>query len=176
LQQRDGEIPRARVEDEPIRPGMSEDGMVTPDTAGGSPFSHRPITDRDLRIRGRGVRGSTLVELLCATAIMGIAVTGILGAMNAMYAGSARNRQATTASVVARDYAEALVLAAAQPGAWCSASYTVVYTPPTGNSVTPSYGACPANNTTTPQFQSVVIVATGANNVTEDLTIVLRKP
>jgi type II secretory pathway pseudopilin PulG len=130
---------------------------------------------RDRR-RGRGDDGSTLVELLIATTIMGIAVVTIVMAMTTTFTTSAVNRQATNSAIVARDYAEAVELAAAATGAWCSASYTVSYTPPSGYSVTPVFGACPANNTTTPQFQTVNITVTGPSGATETLRTVVRKP
>jgi len=57
-----------------------------------------------------------------------------------------------------------MVTVAAQPATnpWCSTTpYVVAYTPPDGFSVTTaSPAACPADNTTTPQFQPLVITAT----------------
>lgn len=121
-------------------------------------------------------RGSTLVEVLIATAIMGTAVVSILAGMTTLFGSSAQNRQSTTAGIVVRDYAEALQLAVAQTNAWCSASYTVTYTPPSGYSVSPAYGACPANNSTTPQYQTVTLTATEPNGAKETLRIAVRKP
>ncbi len=58
--------------------------------------------------------------------------------------------------VVARDYAEALAVAVAQAGAWCSPTYAVSSPPPTGYaSAQPTARARP-NDATTPQFQTVV--------------------
>jgi hypothetical protein len=114
--------------------------------------------------------------LLIATAIMGTAVITLVTGMATVLNSSSQNRQATTAAIVARDYAEALDVAVAQPGAWCSSSYTVSYTPPSGYSVAPTAGACPANNATTPQFQTVALVVTGPASATESLTVVVRKP
>ncbi|HTK15428.1 MAG TPA: prepilin-type N-terminal cleavage/methylation domain-containing protein [Acidimicrobiia bacterium] len=120
--------------------------------------------------------GFSLIELLIATAIMGTAVITLVTGMATVLNSSSQNRQATTAAIVARDYAEALEVAVAQPGAWCSSSYTVSYTPPSGYSVVPTAGACPADNATTPQFQTVAIVVTGPASATESLTVVVREP
>jgi prepilin-type N-terminal cleavage/methylation domain-containing protein len=120
--------------------------------------------------------GFSLIELLIATAIMGISVIAIVYGMGTLFNSSSQNREATTAAIVARDYAEALDVAVAQTGAWCASSYTVSYTPPTGYTVTPAFGACPANNTTTPQFQTVTISVATPLGATEKLTTVERSP
>jgi prepilin-type N-terminal cleavage/methylation domain-containing protein len=120
--------------------------------------------------------GFSLIELLIATAIMGTAVIALVTGMGTLLNSSSQNRQATTSAIVARSYAEALDVAVAQSGAWCSSSYTVSYTPPTGYSVTPTAGACPTNNATTPQFQTVSILVTAPSTATESLTVVVRKP
>ena len=128
------------------------------------------------RRRARVQPGSTLIELLIATSIMGTAVVAILGGMSALFTSSAQNRESTTAAVVTRDYAEALELAVAQTGVWCASTYAVSYVPPAGNTVTASYGACPANNASTPQYQTVTITATSPNGGTETLRMTVRKP
>ena len=120
--------------------------------------------------------GFSLIELLIATAIMGTAVIALVTGMATILDSSSQNRQATTSAIVARDYAEALDVAVAKAGGWCSASYVVSYAPPSGYSVTPTVGACPANNPTTPQFQTVAIVVTGPAGAIERLTVVVRKP
>jgi prepilin-type N-terminal cleavage/methylation domain-containing protein len=120
--------------------------------------------------------GFSLIELLIATAIMGTAVIALVTGMGTLLNSSSQNRQATTSAIVARSYAEALDVAVAQSGAWCSSSYTVSYTPPTGYSVTPTVAACPTNNSTTPQFQKVTILVTSPSTATESLTVVVRKP
>ena len=107
---------------------------------------------------------------------MGTAVIALVTGMATLLNSSSQSRDATTASIVARDYAEALDVAVAQTGAWCSSSYTVSYTPPTGYTVTPAVGACPANNATTPQFQTVAITVTTPSGATEHLTVVEREP
>lgn len=126
--------------------------------------------------RASGERGTTLVEVLIATAIMGTTVVAIISGMSSLFSSSGSNRQSTTAGIVARDYAEALQLAVAQPNAWCASSYTVSYTPPAGYSVTPAYGACPTNNASTPQFQIVTLTVTSPNTATETLRMAVRKP
>jgi prepilin-type N-terminal cleavage/methylation domain-containing protein len=120
--------------------------------------------------------GFSLIELLIATAIMGIAVVALVYGMGTLFNSSSQNRQSTTAAIVARSYVEALDVAVAQSGAWCSSSYTVSYTPPTGYTVTPTVGACPANNATTPQFQTVSISVAAPSGSTEKLTVVERQP
>jgi prepilin-type N-terminal cleavage/methylation domain-containing protein len=120
--------------------------------------------------------GFSLIELLIATAIMGTAVIALVTGMGTLLNSSSQNRQATTSAIVARGYAEALDVAVAQTGVWCSASYTVSYTPPSGYTVTPTVGACPANNATTPQFQTVTISVTSPNSAVESLRVVVRKP
>lgn len=123
-------------------------------------------------------RGSTLIEILVATVVMSSAIIVLVTGMSTLFASSIQNRTATTAGVVARDYAEALNVAVAlQPAAtWCSTSYTVTPPPaPTGYTAVPTYGVCPVNNATTPQFQTVTIVATGPGGLTEQLRMVVRE-
>ena len=129
--------------------------------------------------RALGERGSTLVELLIATVIMGMAVVAILVGSGVTFTSSGANRQSTTAGIAARNYAEALDLAIPQGASWCSypAPYSVVYALPPGvTSVVNTPGACPASSSTTPQFQVVVITATAQNGNTETLRTVVREP
>ena len=122
-----------------------------------------------------GEGGSTLVELLAATAIMAIAVVTLLFAMSTLFISSGQNRQSTTTAIDARDYSEALDLAVTANN-WCASTYPVSYTPPSGYTVSATYGTCPASNTTTPQFQTVTITATAPNGATETLKTVIREP
>ena len=115
-----------------------------------------------------------MVELLVATSIMGIAVVSVVMAMSTTFTTAAANRQATNAGIVARDYAEALELAAAGTNAWCSTSYTVSYTPPTGYSASASMGSCPGSSAA--QYQTGTITATAPNGDSETLKVVVRKP
>jgi Tfp pilus assembly protein PilV len=119
--------------------------------------------------------GSTLIEVLVAAVIMSSAVIVLVTGMGTLFASSMQNRQSTTAGVVARDYAEALDLAVAQTGAWCSSSYSVASTLPAGYAVSATYGPCPANDATTPQFQTVTISASAPNGSTELLRTVVRR-
>jgi type II secretory pathway pseudopilin PulG len=139
--------------------------------------------DRRARTRGDEARdadaGSTLVEVLIATVLMGSAIIVLVTGMSTLFSSSIQNRQATTAGLVARDYAEALVVAVAAVPAtdpWCSTTpYAVAYTAPAGYSVTTTAAGCPANDTTTPQFQPLVITATSPTGRTETLRVVVRK-
>jgi len=125
------------------------------------------------RDRVRDERGSTLVEVLIATAIMGISVVVLLVGTSTTFISSAQNRQSTTGAIVARDYAESLDLAVTA-SAWCSGSYTVSYTPPSGYSVGVAYSQCPAANVA--QLQTAVITVTAPNGATETLRTVVREP
>jgi type II secretory pathway pseudopilin PulG len=138
------------------------------------PDSSRTTT-ADASRQSVGEGGSTLVELLAATAIMAIAVVTILFAMSTLFVSSGQDRQSTTTGIVTRDYSEALDLAVTANN-WCASTYPVSYTPPSGYAVAATYGTCPANNTTTPQFQTVTITATSPNGATETLDTVIRQP
>jgi type II secretory pathway pseudopilin PulG len=121
-------------------------------------------------------QGSTLVEILVAMVIMSSAVIVLTTGMGTLFANSSQNRQATTAGVVARDYAEALELVVSQAGAFCQTTYSVTPSPPTPTDypVTPTYGACPAAGA--PQFQTVVISVTAPNGLAEQINMVVRQP
>jgi type II secretory pathway pseudopilin PulG len=129
-------------------------------------------TRRFDRGRVREERGSTLIELLAATSIMGIACVTMLVGMSTLFTSSAQNRTQTTAGIAARDYAESLSEAVTSAN-WCSTSYTTAYTAPTGYTVTPSFGSCPAASA--PQFQTVTITVTSSGD-TETLKTVVREP
>jgi Tfp pilus assembly protein PilV len=128
------------------------------------------------RGRAQGQRGSTLIEIMIACAIMGTAVVALVTGTGTLFSASAVNRQAATASIVARDYAEALSAAVSQTTSWCSSSYTVSYTPPTGYTVNAAYGACPANNASTIQIQTVTITATAPSGAHEIVKTIVRAP
>jgi type II secretory pathway pseudopilin PulG len=132
------------------------------------------------RGRTRNARGSTLVELMVATAIMGTAVVALLTGTSALSGTSTVSRQTATAGIVARNYAEALSTAVSQTTAWCTPPaanpYGVSYTPPTGYTVAASYGACPTNNAATLQIQTVTITVTGPNATSETVKTIVRAP
>jgi Tfp pilus assembly protein PilV len=128
----------------------------------------------------RDEHGSTLVEVLIASVIMGSAVIVLVTGLGTLFASSIQNRESTTAGVIARSYAEALVVAVNEAGAWCSPTYTVDYTPPggwNGYSVAAAPDPCPPTTpANTPQFQTVTITATTPKGSTETLRMVVRKP
>ena len=123
--------------------------------------------------------GSTLVEVLVAIVHHELGVIVLVTGMGTLFASSIQNRQSTTASVVARDYAEALVVAVAQLSAanpWCSTTgYTSAYTAARrlrgrrGRPRVPRH-----HRRTTPQFQTVTITVTAPIGRTETLDIVVR--
>jgi Tfp pilus assembly protein PilV len=142
--------------------------------------------DRRARTPGDEVQradaGSSLIEVLIATVLMGSAIIVLVTGMSTLASSSIQNRQATTAGIVARDYAEALVVAvAALPAVldtdpWCSTTpYSVSYTPPPGYTVTTATATCPTNDATAAQFQPLVITATAPTGRTETLRVVVRK-
>lgn len=120
--------------------------------------------------------GFSLIEVLVATVVMGTAVIALVIGLGTVINSNEQTREATTAAIVARGYAESVEVAAEQPVAWCSTSYSTSYTPPAGYTVTPTFGACPANTATTPQFQTVQISVASPSGATEKLTMVVRKP
>jgi hypothetical protein len=130
--------------------------------------------------RGRNEleRGSSLVEVLAASVILGSLVIAVLVALAAVASSSSIHRSAATTDTVTRDYAESLKVAVTQAGAWCRATpYSVTYVPPPGFTVVQSPGTCPTNNATTPQFQVVTLTAQAPNNsYTDVMRVVLRKP
>ncbi len=119
--------------------------------------------------------GSTLIEVLIALVITSSAIIVLVGGMSALFSSSIQNRQSTNAGVVARNYAEALEVAVLQAGAWCSPTYSVTSSRPPGYTVSASYGPCPADDPTTPQFQTVTISATAPNGAVETLRTVVRQ-
>src|SRR5689334_895187 len=126
--------------------------------------------------KSRDGHGSTLIEVLIASVIMGSAVIVLVTGLGTLFASSIQNRESTTAGVIARSYAEALVVAANQAGAWCSPTYTVDYTVPAGYAVSAAPDPCPATSpANTPQFQTVTITATTPKGSTETLRMVVRK-
>jgi type II secretory pathway pseudopilin PulG len=144
------------------------------------PDSEHAAPEAALR-RVPGEDGSTLLELLIATAIMGIAVVAMLVGSSLTFTSSGENRQATTAGIVARSYAEDLALAIPSGGGWCSypAPYVVPLTftlPTTVTSVVNVPGLCPAADPTTPQYQTVTITVKSLNGGSETLLDVVREP
>ncbi|MBI4729748.1 MAG: type II secretion system protein [Acidobacteria bacterium] len=81
------------------------------------------------RRAGRDERGTTLVEVLVAVAIMGVAFTSILGGIATSIMASDMQRKEATAETVLRSYSEAVRLTAYSS---CAAAYSAVYSPPSG--------------------------------------------
>lgn len=78
--------------------------------------------------------GSTLLELLIAVVILGLAVTAVLGALATGVDMSAVDRAHARAEVVLRSYAESVLAA---PTAGCPATYAFVDEPGDGVTVVP---------------------------------------
>ena len=142
-------------------------------------------------------RGETLLELLVAVVILGIAVVAIVGGLaSSILISDVHRRQAQT-GVIVRDYAEALQAAvAASQGNYgdCQlgtpnygpASPGIAatgFTVPSGYTATASvqywdgsaFGSCPAGGDT--GLQRVSLTVTSANGrARQSLVVLLRKP
>lgn len=133
-----------------------------------NPISSRP--QRSL-LRARDL-GESLVETILTIMIISITVTALVSALgSAANAGNAQ-RNAVRADAVMRNYAEATK--AAVQSCTPSGTYTVVYAPPTGYSVStsPSGAACPAVTTT----QVLTLSVTGPTAVVKTMQIRVRTP
>lgn len=85
-----------------------------------------------MRVRLRALRaedGATLVEILVAVVIMGVAFAAIIGGVTTSIMASDMHRKEATAETVLRSYAEAVKAAAYVT---CAASYSPAFTPPAG--------------------------------------------
>ena len=135
----------------------------------------------------RGDDGVTLVELIVAVAILGIAGTGIVTGMYTYTTTSATHRSQADVQLQLRRYAEA-VANTTYAGA-CATSYTVAsYAAPAGftasnvvalwNPLTLAYDITPAAGCTDPKLQRVrvTVAATGAFPYTESVDVVKRNP
>jgi type II secretory pathway pseudopilin PulG len=85
---------------------------------------------------GRDDRGESLLELLVAVTIMGIAVVAVVGGIGTGILMSDIHRKQATAGAYVRDYAEAVEKAvAASPSGYvanCAPNYAASFTPPGG--------------------------------------------
>jgi type II secretory pathway pseudopilin PulG len=132
--------------------------------------------------------GETLIELIIAVAIMGIAVVAIVGGIATTILMSDIHRKQTTAGAYVRDYAEALetYVAGGNYDASASPSYlpgTVGFAAPTGftaavtsvqcwDDTTSVFGTCATGNT----VQRVTLsMASVDSRATESLVVVVRK-
>ena len=143
----------------------------------------------------RSDRGETLVEMLVAIAIIGVAGVAILAGLRVSVATSDIHRKQTTGSAYARSYAEAIteyVASAASHYVPCAganaysaatvgfvgqlpAGYTASHTaaqrvPPTGGAA----GVCSANDSGVQRID--IQIATPDGRAAEDLTVLLRNP
>jgi prepilin-type N-terminal cleavage/methylation domain-containing protein len=135
-----------------------------------------------------GDDGVTLVEVIVAIAILGIAGTVIVGAMFTYTNASATHRSQANVQIELRRYAEAVANTAYQTN--CAAtSYAVTgYTAPTGftasnavalwDAATLSFDITPAAGCTDPGLQRVrvTVVASGLYPYSESVDVVKRNP
>jgi len=132
-------------------------------------------------------RGETLLELLVAVVIIGIAIVAIIGGLVTAVMMSDIHRKQATAGATVRDYAETIeqyVAAGGYVACQSAANYTslVAFTKPTG--YTPSVRAVSYWNgtgwastcgTDTGLQQLTVQVASTDSRATEQVVIVVRK-
>jgi type II secretory pathway pseudopilin PulG len=134
----------------------------------------------------RGERGETLLELVIAVMIMGVAMVAIVGGLAVSIRMSDIHRKQATAGTAARDYAEALETSVAKGGyvdaCHSTTPYTTVYTVPSGYSsaVAVQYwtgSAWTSSCTTDIGLQQVTVTVTSSDQrAAETVTVVLRKP
>ena len=133
----------------------------------------------------RSDRGDTLLELIVAIAIMGIALTAIIGALGSSILVSDVHRKQATAGAGVRNYAEAIqtfvnsggYVNCAGPSSYAAAGYTS----PTGYSASQSSattwnGSAWTSCVTDPGLQRITLqVASNDGRASEQLTLVLRR-
>lgn len=85
-------------------------------------------------MRAAGERGETLLELIVAVAIMGVAFVAVLGGIGTSILMSDIHRKQATAGAAVRNYAEAVenAVAASPSGYQESCTPTFAFTPPAG--------------------------------------------
>lgn len=137
-----------------------------------------------MRARPAADRGETLLELVIALAILGIAVVAIVGGLSAAVMLSDVHRKQAAAGVAVRDYAEAMQTSVAT-GHYtaCAAPSPVTFTPPTGytSSILAvrfwNGSAWQPSCTTDIGLQRLTLqVASIDGRAAERLEVVLRKP
>ena len=137
-----------------------------------------------MRARLAADRGETLLELVVALAILGLAVVAIVGGLSAALTLTDVHRKQAAAGVAVRDYAEAMQTAVAT-GHYtaCAVPSPVNYTPPTGyaKSVVSirfwNGSAWQPSCTTDIGLQRVTVeVKSTDQRAVERLDVVLRKP
>jgi Tfp pilus assembly protein PilE len=138
---------------------------------------------------GRHEAGESLIELLIAVAIMGIAVVAVVGLISTGIVMSDIHRKQATAGAYVRDYAEYVekFVAAGNFDAAASPDYgpsTVNFPTPSGytasvtslrcwNDVSRQFSTCTAGSS----VQQVTLrIASSDPRVSESLNVVIRKP
>jgi type II secretory pathway pseudopilin PulG len=128
-------------------------------------------------------RGESLLELIVAVTIMGIAVVAIVGSLGTAVLMSDIHRKQATAGASARDYAEAVETAVATTGyVACASSYPTGFSAPTGYVASGSmaywngtgWQATCTTDTGVQQFTAQV--ASGDGRAVESVVVVLRRP
>jgi type II secretory pathway pseudopilin PulG len=131
--------------------------------------------------------GETLIELLMAVAIMGIAVVAIVGGIGTSILMSDVHRKQATAGAVVRQYAEAIESSVAA-GNYVDCATVAAYSSPPGLSIPPGYTAtataasswtglvwdtCSIDN----GYQKITLtVRSNDTRASESLDVILRKP
>jgi len=148
---------------------------------------HRPAEDRGETLDDRG---ETLIELLLAVTIMGIAVVAVVAGLGVSILVSDIHRKQATAGAYARDYAEAIETAVAG-GGYVPCATVASYSAPAGFSVPAGYaksvvagsvaywngaGWQPGCAADSGLQRLTVQVASTDGRATEQVAVVLRKP
>ncbi len=123
-------------------------------------------------MRQRSDRGETLVEIVITIFIVSIAVTALIASLGSAAGSAKSHKDNVLTDTVMRNYAEATKRAA--DACIVGANYTVVYTPPSGFSVSGSGTgtACPALTAT----KLLTLSVTGPASVTKTMQIKVRTP
>ena len=135
-------------------------------------------------------RGETLIEIIAAVSILGIAAVAIAGTMTISVKVSDYHRKESDAGAAARNYAEAIerYVAAAAPNYMNCAAANAYSPSAVGFTVAGGYSASQSAAqtwngsswvacTTDPGVQQVTVtVASADGRATENLTVILRRP